>query len=366
MNIKYAFILLLTAAMAFFVTQPLAAQSTEDDLEQFRSNLDAYYADLAEAYADVVDAGGSPDLLDSIAEVRRTLPDLSDEDLALLRQAFVANPGLWYLPEVLRSNFGPMVQGVPRAAGIEQGGVAGHAACVGPDPIDLQIAKIVALAAELLKELVPDDIVTAAIRPVFTLIWAIAENVVILIETLSDDKDDCEHGDHQGLLEDTVAPRIDVTLSTRAAQESLDQHASDVQGALDDFAEAIAAHNIKVQNRLDIVQTTLDTKVELRQVHLNVIELRERRSYLVSASEGGQPVDVAFISVQVMGGNPPSFVDLTTSVTLLKPGVHLVEIDLPNRLGPANIFEFQVRHGHANAEHFGIVLFDRRNNTNQP
>jgi hypothetical protein len=50
----------------------------------------------------------------------------------------------------------------------------------------------------------------------------------------------------------------------------------------------------------------------------------------------------------------------STTVTVVKTGTHLVEIDLPPSLANAKIYEFRVRHDDGSFEHFGVSLFDRR------
>ena len=144
----------------------------------------------------------------------------------------------------------------------------------------------------------------------------------------------------------------------------------------------LAAHDAKVDGRFDLVQATLDNIVEMKQVHLQVIQLEpgddedddsdhhpEARFLLVS-TEAGVPVDTTLSSVQV-GRNRNSalaFVDVTryASSAVPKPGMLDVRITLPRRLRSARIFEFRVEHADGEDPvlgpivHFGTTVVHRQ------
>jgi hypothetical protein len=129
----------------------------------------------------------------------------------------------------------------------------------------------------------------------------------------------------------------------------------------------LAEHDARIAAMMTQAQDTLDNVVELRSVHLQVIELIEKREFLVAATEAGIPVsDIEFLSVQVSKRDPVSFVDVTVeaTVTMVQPGIYLVAMDLPQQLKSAEIFAFEVRHNNDIVDHFGFVLFDRNAHNN--
>lgn len=103
------------------------------------------------------------------------------------------------------------------------------------------------------------------------------------------------------------------------------------------------------------------------------------RRFLLSSSEAGEPVDVSIVQVHASALNPSSlnFVDVTanTTATKVKIGVLNVEIELPEAIKDARVFEINVLHDHelksiddnalpisgrptgVDIKHFGTILF---------
>jgi hypothetical protein len=109
---------------------------------------------------------------------------------------------------------------------------------------------------------------------------------------------------------------------------------------LDDIADGVNEANAKI-----------DHLVEHRRVHLQVVELKEKREFLVSATEAGRPGQpghemVETFTVRVSEKQPLSFVDVTASTTWTPQGsgLYLVVIDLPRNLKNAELFVFEVGH----------------------
>ncbi|MCI0777500.1 MAG: hypothetical protein J4N95_04915 [Chloroflexi bacterium] len=128
------------------------------------------------------------------------------------------------------------------------------------------------------------------------------------------------------------------------------------------LATAIQQTADKILLAIGGVQVTLDTVIELRRVHLQVIKLPGSREFLVLADEAGVPIDVTFTNIQFSSDDPVSFVDVTgdTEVTSDKTGVFLLVVDpqLINDTKHAKVWEFRVEHAHGNdPSHFGVVLF---------
>lgn len=108
------------------------------------------------------------------------------------------------------------------------------------------------------------------------------------------------------------------------------------------------------------------------------------RRFLLSASEAGEPVDVSLLMVQASTFNPANltFADVTatTTATMVKTGVLLVVITLPDAMRDARVFEFDVVHDHGlksiddgsifgrppgvDIQHFGTILFHQEHEEN--
>ncbi len=112
---------------------------------------------------------------------------------------------------------------------------------------------------------------------------------------------------------------------------------------------------------LDEIQTVLDTQVETKTVHLNVIELKKDH-FLLGTTEAGLPADADLVSVQALvpGNNQlPSFVpvDVVASPADGVEGVLNVELLLSRSLRATKVLQFVVEHDHDNGvNHHGTVL----------
>jgi hypothetical protein len=151
-------------------------------------------------------------------------------------------------------------------------------------------------------------------------------------------------------------------------------------GQLDDIANGVNEANAMIEH-----------VVEHRRVHLQVVELKEKREFLVSATEAGRPGQpghemVETFTVRVSEKQPLSFVDVTASTTWTPQGdgLYLVVVDLPQALKNAELFVFEVGHTVSYevevikevngtkqtvmepryVEHSGFTLFDRSAQSN--
>lgn len=112
-----------------------------------------------------------------------------------------------------------------------------------------------------------------------------------------------------------------------------------------------------------------DTPLAVGRVNLQVIELKQKREYLVYATEAGIAASVELLGIEVSKGKGDlSFVDVTAFTEFIvsdKPGVHHLKIDLPKDFKDINLIEIKVRHTHGGGlEHFGAALFNRHHNRN--
>jgi hypothetical protein len=170
-----------------------------------------------------------------------------------------------------------------------------------------------------------------------------------------------------GFGTNAVACGVAAGLQMAVAATEIAESQCALQDALVDSAEIEATYEntTMMLGHLEDIQYKLDHIVELRQVHLEVVEVTEGREFLVAASVGGQPVEVALISALAANHNTISFEDITahTTVSVVSPGIHLVQIDLPQGLRNANLFTFQVMYDDVE-DLYGFTLFDRRHSNN--
>ncbi len=363
--------------------------SSAQELEEFRGRLTTYFADLEEAYPNVVAAGGPSELLEQVAEARQLIPGLSAEELWVLRDAFSQYPALWDLPTTISLAFDPAAQvGAAQGSTASTGSLMSHT-CPAPGPggaftgpqkhIQNYFAfEGLALLADAVLEALPQDTLAAIPRVAAAALWALAQTPALVQLGLNEVNDVCEQDNHRAILHDVVGPRIDVTLSTRASQASLDTHDANIDGDLvihDANIDGdlvihdgnLATHDVDIKVLVGGVQQTLDTTTEMKRVHLQVMTLPGQGEFLITADEAGLPVDVVFIAVQDSWDYSISFVDVLadTTITVVKPGIHHLVISA--KTSAAKIWEFQVRDDHGSHTHFGITVFNQsqQNSTGQ-
>ena len=279
-----------------------SGQNAAGDLEEFRARLADHTAELADMYEDVIEAGGPASILGGLTEAQLLIPDLTDEDLGVLRDAISQYPAWWDLPGIVSVSSEPDARG--REALGSTASLTSHPTCPAGVSLTVRIAaEIAARVAEAVNDLVNDGLTVVILGEGVTvpspakiitggIYWALrtASDVPQQVQAANSE---CEDANHRAILHDTVGPRIDVTLSTRASQASLDTHDADIKALIGG------------------VQTTLDTVTEMKRIHLQVVALPGQREFLITADEAGVPVNVTFIGVKYSRGDDPiSFVDV--------------------------------------------------------
>ena len=123
-----------------------------------------------------------------------------------------------------------------------------------------------------------------------------------------------------------------------------------------------------ITNGVNEANAMIDHVVEHRRAHLQVVELKEKSEFLVSATEAGRPSQpgheiVASFTVRVSEKQPLSFVDVTASTTWTPQGngLYLVVVDLPQSLKNAELFVFEVGH----TETYTVEVIEEVNGTKQ-
>ena len=123
--------------------------------------------------------------------------------------------------------------------------------------------------------------------------------------------------------------------------------------------------------RFEAIEAKLDVAVSTRAEHritLNVMEIKDKKRYLIVATEGGKPVDVTLDSAlgfDVSGKRTAAFGDITSALTPTQlgtgTGVWDVEMDLKSfhrfrYRRDSNVFQFNVSDSHG---HLGSITVDK-------
>lgn len=275
----------------------------------------------------------------------------------------------------------------------------------------LTTANTVKLAADFALEILPDSevagggviaagegavvVATSPASPLRIPVKAVttgADAAVFQLELQKADHDSCFTDQHDALLDkvsadlatDTTAIRGDLTSDTQLIRTDLATDTKAIQDALaadtklilttlaSDFNQ-LTAQIGGVSNQVSATQATLDTKIEQRQVHVEVLSLTNGR-LLLSLSESGQPINGTLVSIKYALNLPGtlSFTDATTSVTSTPVGTGLLQITFPSpppgsglTQPPATqagtvIYQVVVKdNGSTGVVHFGTELFTR-------
>ena len=136
-----------------------------------------------------------------------------------------------------------------------------------------------------------------------------------------------------------------------------------IDGSLTNHDANLTARADAIVDLLNLLNSALGEQVEMKRVHLQVIEIKKDERSLLASSEGGQPVDVYLIALEIAGGvkknDPIEFTDAMafTDVVAVKTGILDVRLELPKGIKKPELLEFRVRHDHGGgAPHFGTVL----------
>lgn len=165
---------------------------------------------------------------------------------------------------------------------------------------------------------------------------------------------------HDGNLT-TRADTIDSDLADH--DSNLTTRANTIDSDLAAHDGNLATHDTDIKALLQGAQATLDEKVELRKVFMQVVQVVQRQRYLVSTSEAGVGVDVTFETIEVFNEKTGLFEDLSTATTdQVAMGVYDLQLNLPDG-GPKEdipdkIFLLEVQHDD-NVDHFGRIIFNR-------
>lgn len=310
-----------------YVGRDISGQSqaqTADD-EDFRAKLTELNNDLIKLCS-YIESENSKYLLEQISKLQQIISELTPEQLEQMEEIFSAHPDFFDAPKKLLSLF----ERIELERGLMITSEVSKLSEVSLEAV--YIARAAVIPLESTSDAIP-EILTAA-RIAAEVIEAAAKGVALWLE-----------GDYMV---------NDASLQTNH------------RNLLEDHDTMLKEHDQRMQDIVNDVQFTLNNKVELRRVHLQVIELREKQAFLVYATEAGRPIaDVSLISFRASERDPVSFIDVeVTSWEMIAEdiGTYILEINLPKELKNANLFKLEVQHApDPEIAHFGSVLFDRSN-----
>ena len=189
----------------------------------------------------------------SLARSREAVQQMTPSELAVLQKAFASVPNWQTHPRVLKAAL--------RRNGLSPNGTS-RAFAVGPDcdpgpgtPLgitDFYIAAGVALALEIVHVSIPDDVFTAPAQIAAAVAWGVAATAALVLEGLNAVEAECDGAK----LEDFTRTQLDVAVSTRATQTSVDS-----------FTATLNSLSTLVNQRLDVAVSTRATQSSLNTFH---------------------------------------------------------------------------------------------------
>jgi hypothetical protein len=249
-----------------------AAGAVLVDNETFRKQLDQYVSDVQDLSAMLVSTSYgreqalklTPDLATSAASARHAVAAYTPEQLTILQAAYSHDSAWRERPAQLKKLFTPKLLAEIKALNADGSphNVLDQTCDSGPGTpdgaLDAYIAEDVTFAAQSVMELLPTDFVSIAAREIPTGLFIAGEVAHKVLEQLNGIYVECE-GIKASWRIDQKLPLIDVAVSTRASQVSLDTRAN----AID---LGIVNTNIHLDNRA----TQIDNEIAATNVHLDV------------------------------------------------------------------------------------------------
>lgn len=182
------------------------------------------------------------------------------------------------------------------------------------------------------------------------------EAAAIAAQNAHDLYEECSGDAHAALLQ-TVATDLETDTTNILAA------ISNLKADLDSSVGAIEAKLTSISGQVTTVQTTLDTSMETRQIHLSVVPLPSMQRLLVSTTESGQPVTTTLVSVRIASPTsaPLTFSDVTSTVTASAPSAGVLELAFPSSQPNNTVYQIEVKETSTidgqSATHYGTVLY---------
>jgi hypothetical protein len=290
-----ACVIALTAAV-LVLPAGAAAASTE---ERFQQQFLSYLSEMGQVAKSLeTSAGGKAaydrlgiDPLRGVARARVEVKTMSPAELEVLREAFAAIPDWRDQPDLLRD--------AVRGRGLGERG-ARRTLGVGPDcdpgpgtPLgitDFYIAAGVALGLEVAHVAIPDDILTSPAQIVAAAAWGVAAGAALTLEGLNAVEAECD----DAKLEAFIRENLDAKISSRVSQTSFTAFVT----TFDAFNVAFNTLNSLVTTRLDVAVSTRASQASLDSLTTFV---NSRLDVAVSTRASQTSVDALTATVDEQG-----------------------------------------------------------------
>jgi len=259
------------------------------DNETFRKQLDQYMADVQDLSVMLVSTSYgkeqaqklTPDVVTAAAAARHAVATYTPEQLTFLQAAYSHDSAWRERPAQLKKLFTPKLLADIKALNADGSphNVLDQTCNSGPGTpdgaLDAYIAEDVTFAAQSVMELLPTDFVSIAAREIPTGLFIAAEIAHKVLDQLNGIYVECE-GIKASWRIDQKLPLIDVAVSTRASQVSLDNRATQIDAEiaslrmrLDTRADAIDLGIVNTNIHLDNRATQIDAEIAATNVHLD-------------------------------------------------------------------------------------------------
>jgi hypothetical protein len=255
-----ACVIALTAAV---LVLPAGAAAASPE-ERFQQRFLSYLSEMGQVAKSLQASPGGQaaydrlgiDPIRGVARARLEVKTMSPAELEVLREAFDAIPNWRDQPDLLRD--------AVRGSGLDARG-ARRTLGVGPDcdpgpgtPLgitDFYIAAGVALGLEAVHVGIPDDILTAPAQIAAAAAWAVAAGTALTLEGLNAVEAECD----DAKLEAFIRENLDAKISSRVSQTSFTAFVT----TFDAFNVAFNTLNSLVTTRLDVAVSTRASQASL-------------------------------------------------------------------------------------------------------
>ncbi|MBM3926068.1 MAG: hypothetical protein FJ320_08795 [SAR202 cluster bacterium] len=166
----------------------------------------------------------------------------------------------------------------------------------------------------------------------------------------------------------TTAINNNTSTAVGNAANSINNNINDVDAAVAALEAKLDAMEEQNQDTAGFFQSLVNSVLETRDVDVRVVELKNKSRYLLVTTEDGKAVNATIVSVFAAApknNQPLSFVNVTGNTTSSSAGTGrlYVNINLPNGIKDASIFEFTVRHDDVDpvlgtVSHYGVAVFE--------
>ncbi|HXG93320.1 MAG TPA: hypothetical protein VNN73_13310 [Blastocatellia bacterium] len=268
------------------------------DIEEFRRELDSFYADLQASMSILLESEFARELikragldpLNEIAEARKKIPDLTSQNLQLLKTAFAKDPYWREIPERITNLLSPITrEGLRRMRASSSDEKVFSFSAVTPSPVlelpgggihdnckdaklsdgsprvsnsDISVAEAAVIAAEGVMEALPQDALTIEAHAIAAGVLAGAKAAALVLETFKNISDDCSDTDFQNY----VTANLDEQVSTRSSQTSVNS----LQATANTLLNKVDLVNMKLDDRLDVKVSTRASQDSVNNVQQSV------------------------------------------------------------------------------------------------